>query len=280
MDESLHYELDKKLCCGICLNVPSYEVVEMICPGHHTFCFSCIFQYISHLDDFQEAKCPTCRQGEGGIIESPFLSTLIKLRQEPKEDDEQLLKKFKEVTPLMRGVYPTVFEPNRYIITPMQLKIFERYQINPQSYQIQRIRTPVIRGQRSTTSSDRGYAAVNINWLDNQFVVSSHFLQMHARRATNLAPSHYNASFVVDLSSEERNVVFQARPVQIFLTMPFRSYVSNTFPSSPTIIETNTIIEHNTFSSSSITMESSTFSPLPIIIEIGEEIERLRQTIS
>jgi hypothetical protein len=232
MEESLAYELDKKLCCGICLLKPGLDIVEMVCPGKCTFCFSCIFQYICHLTDYKEAKCPTCRQGKGGITESPFLVSLVKLNQEQKEGEEEeanTLKKFKDAIPGMRSAYPTMFEPNRYIITPIQLKVFQRYTINPESYRIDRITTPRRREGRNTNAN---YATVNIDWAGNNFVVSSHFLLMHARRACSIAPSQYTASFIVLLDATELSdcsVVYQARPVQIFMTIPFISYSTNTF---------------------------------------------------
>jgi len=229
--EALHKELDKKLYCGICLSVPEQDVVEMICPGSHTFCFSCAYQYVTSLRSSQQACCPMCRQGKGGMIYSPFLSKMIQIMYpDTITEGESFLSKFRRISmETLRDSHPNHFDRDRYIITPSQLNIYKRF--TEQGIIIPtRIRAP----SRYLRSN---YVAVSINLQNFTYLVTSHTLQLQARCVVRTAPPQFTCSFVVKLnrneSGVEHEVCFQARPIETYLTMDFRAFCA-VFDNVPT----------------------------------------------
>ena len=162
-------EVDKKLTCGICLALPHEDIVEMLCPCRALFCFSCVVQYVAHLDDHTTASCPTCRQGTGAVASSPFLGQIAKILVMDRGDgddnmdnddadnengsiqgcdERQLaltLKHFNlAATGVLKSAYPSLFPVHHRecpsLITATQMKVFERYSKVTSAYsQVERI---------------------------------------------------------------------------------------------------------------------------------------------
>lgn len=223
-------ELRGKLICGICHGQVGEDAVEMVCPGRCTYCFGCVVRFVEHLDSPNDAKCPICRTGRGSVTPSPFLRSLACIDQVSTEPS--LIKEYMENIPVMKNSYPSLFCSNsNYLIFADQMKTFSQFKKNPASFEVMRYNAPPIPG-RNTAPGNETYAAVNINFVDGVFSISMHNRAMGARRACTLAPEQFGACFVVAVQENvhDATVLFQSRPVQIFMHMGLEEYITGTFP--------------------------------------------------
>jgi hypothetical protein len=249
---ALTAEVERKLICGICLEPVGSDASEMVCGGRHTFCFDCITQYIDNLDDFNDAKCPTCRGGEGSVTRAPFLAVLSKIVHTQSDtdakgvqdeadsntgnetSDEDALTQYLRVSQneLMLS-YPSHFLAKEVdIITAVQMKIFTRYRATPEFY------GPVFHYHNHNHSSpnvNRNYAAVNVHESGDGFFISVHSTRNDANRVLALSPQYFNLSFCVEMQNdteavrednENQYTVFQCRPVEIHMRLPILSYLN------------------------------------------------------
>ena len=250
--------IEKKLQCYICFEQVGPDAVETVCEGRHTFCFSCICQHVTagitgvptttQLFPSEEAtpSCPVCRGGRCSIVPSQFLASLSNAMGKKREGAMDWLKTYKEMLPLLKHKSPVVYENFRRRdngeINCSQIRLFMYYKDHPEEL-VPRLQSS---DTRTTSSGNRPrrnaifratpslWASVAIDTGSDVFVVSKHRSETEAKNLACRAPSSFDRTFVVGIYEEESLVMFQARPVQIFMSIGVEvgNYFDTTLPGS------------------------------------------------
>lgn len=237
VQEGVVQALKDKLQCNICLSDAGEDVVEALCPGKHTFCFSCIVQHVVHSageDSHRRViklKCPSCRSGSCSVVHSRFLAEMSSLLDNAeKSENTGWIKHFRQSRDRLKSIYPSVFkqEAGREVITPNQMVVYGKFRKNPLGIILHRHRF-------AERSSGCLYISVSMNEHTGDFVVSGHRTRAAAMNMISMSPPQFTTCFIcgdVSLASvnelaraQEENsprlvVFFQSRPVQLFLSTP------------------------------------------------------------
>ena len=249
--------IEKKLQCYICFEQVGPDAVETVCEGRHTFCFSCICQHITagitgvpttaqlFPSEVDTPSCPVCRGGRCSIMPSQFLASLSDAMGKKREGAMDWLKTYKELLPLLKHKSPVVYENFRGRdngeINCSQIRLFMYYKNHPeklvprlQSSDTQTTYTARQRRNAIFRPMPLSWASVAIDTGSNVFVVSKHRTETEAKNLACSAPASFDRTFVVGIYEEESLVMFQARPVQIFMSVGVEvgNYFDTTLPGS------------------------------------------------
>lgn len=242
--------IEKKLQCYICFEQVGPDAVETVCDGRHTFCFSCISQHIASgitgmpttaqlfPRDEDAPKCPVCRGGVCSIMPSQFLADLSNVMGDKRDRGADWLVVYKDLLPLLKRNFRLVFENYKFnsgVITCGQIRLFMYYKDRPADL-IPVLQTSSISARQRRNAIYRPmpqtWAAVSINAESGAFVVSKHQTEEEAKILASNAPSSFDRAFVVAIYEDESLVMYQARPVQIFMSvgLDVENYFATTLP--------------------------------------------------
>lgn len=130
------------LFCPLCMAYSVAEPVELLCAGHHIFCFSCLYNYQEHNEAL---PCPICRTGDGVISLSRTVKSVATMLKECLPDEEKralvdesmsnmnengnLLEEYLRLLPKMKTQMPGIFKNSEStnIISTTQLNYFRRF---------------------------------------------------------------------------------------------------------------------------------------------------------
>lgn len=233
--------IEDKLQCYICFEQVGDDVVETLCAGRHTFCFSCITQHVTSVmagppplsEERVLPSCPVCRRGECSVTPSPFLATLSKLTGHTgSEEREDWLVQYKALLPRLRHNFRGVFcdeETREGIINCYQMRMFARYRTRSDS-----LLEVGSRLRRRNAGIPRLWASVAIDEESGVFIVSKHSSEAEATRVTRNTPSSFNRSFVVCMCGDNGQTVvkLQHKPVEIHMAVGVEigNYFDTTMP--------------------------------------------------
>lgn len=235
--------VEDKLQCYICFEQVGDDVVETLCGGRHTFCFSCITQYVTTFmagpppaigEERVLPTCPVCRGGKCSVTPSPFLASLSKLTRSadfvPRED---WLSEYKAILPRLRYNFRGVFceeETGEGIINCYQMRMFARYRTRRDAL----LEVGGTRLRRRNAGIPRLWASIAIDEESGVFIVSKHSSEDEATRVTMNTPSSFNRSFVVCMcgNNGETVVKLQHKPVEIHMAVGVEigNYFDTTMP--------------------------------------------------